>query len=198
VKKALIALLAIGLMASVAQADFFWTAGNYIYNSDGSTWATRDTDNSVGFFAQLIYAGSDGIANDISGTGTGVTGDDSVYNVAWLGEDGGSIDGVWWSGTGKTVPGTATEDGYNFYARIYAAPAASWNGLATTIDNQSYYYQGSVWDYDNDAPAGTETYSFDSAESGNWSIDTPIAVPEPTSVILALLGLGLVRLYRRK
>lgn len=195
-KKALIALLAIGLMATVAQADFQWGSAAYIYGSDGSTWAIRDTDVTVGFFAQLIYAGSDGVAQPLTGTGTGVDGDDSIYDVSWFGEDGGSVDGIFYAGAGKTITAGAPEDGYNFYTRFYAAPAATWNGLATTIDDQSYYWEGDVWTYDNDLP-DPKTYAADHAESGNYAINVE-TIPEPTSVILALLGLGLVRLYRRK
>jgi len=207
-KKMLVFLAVVGIALSV-QADFQWQAGYYFYDSNGTSgsWLTHSTDNSIGVFVQLIRDVNNDGAAAISGTGTGVSGDDVVYAVAWFGSDGQTVPpayhGQWWNPTdGQTMIAGASEDGYSFYARVWDAPAASWNGLSTAIDPSAMYYQGPVWTYDNDTPG--QYYDMAPTAEGTTAgfslgyVTTSQVVPEPTTLMLGLVGLVLLRLFRVK
>jgi len=208
-KKMLVFLAVVG-MALSAQADFTWSAGYYFYDSNGTSgsWLIRNTSSSIGVFVQLIRDVNNDGAAAISGTGTGVSGDDVVYAVAWFGADGFGADmppyhGQWWQPTGgQNMTAGASEDGYSFYARVWDAPAASWNGLNTAIDPSAMYYQGPVWTYDNDTPG--QYYDMAPTAEGTTAgfslgyVTTSQVVPEPTTLMLGLVGLVLLRLFRVK
>ncbi len=207
-KKIFVFLAVVGMVLS-AQADFFWQSSAYFYDSNGTSgsWLTHNTSSSIGVFVQLIRDVNNDGAAAISGTGTGVSGDDVVYAVAWFGADGSSVPpayhGQWWNpSTGPTITAGVTEDGYSFYARVWDAPAASWNGLSTAIDPSAMYYQGPVWTYDNDLPSSsydmTPTAEGTTAGFSLGYVTTSQVVPEPTTLMLGLVGLVLLRLFRVK
>jgi len=207
-KKILVFLAVVGLALS-AHADFQWGSSYYFYDSNGTAgnWLIHNTSSSVGVFVQLIRDVNNDGAAAISATGTGVSDDDVVYAVAWFGADGVSVPpayhGMWWSpNTGQTMTAGPTEDGYSFYARVWDSPAATWNGLSTAIDPSAMYYQGPVWTYDNDTPL--QNYDMAPTAEGTTTgfglgyVTTSQVVPEPTTLMLGLVGLVLLRLFRVK
>lgn len=206
--------------ASIALADFSWQASCYFYDQNGTSgnWLVKEPNQLEGVFAQLIYAGANGVADSIDAAGTtGVTGDDVIYDVSWFGEDGydgddhdggGAIDpdiydGFWWfPSVGKTITAGASEDEYVFYARVFAVPASSWNGLSTTLAADAWYYQSPTWTYDNDVVGDFDMTPVREGQTGlpldYVSTSTGQVIPEPSSIALGLVGLVLLRVFRRK
>jgi hypothetical protein len=199
--KGLILIALVTVLATVSYANFDWGAYWYFYESDGSTWLENDADNSVGAFVQLIHdVDGDGLDTPVN-TGTGISGtsDDTIYWATWFGDNGGG-DGAF-TGISSPVDVTAgaSEDGDIFYARVWSAPSTSWDDLNSTIDGSANYWDGLGYTYSDGSPS---TYNMTgpsgSPYSANITVDgTPVAVPEPTVVALAALGLLLIRGFRR-
>ncbi|MBN2564035.1 MAG: hypothetical protein JXQ75_24235 [Phycisphaerae bacterium] len=186
------------VLVPATMADFRWAAGMYFYDSDGTTWLIHNPVDNIGVFVQLIHdVDGDGIDGCLAG-GTGVTGDDVVWGVSWFGEDTYTINGQWWEpNIGKLMTASSAEDGWYLYARVWNDPAATWNGLNTVVPSGASvrYWDGALWQYDNDVPG---TYDMTASESQNVTVDsTPSAIPEPTIAALGLVGLLLIRGFRR-
>ncbi|MGD9873254.1 MAG: hypothetical protein AB7T27_03185 [Kiritimatiellia bacterium] len=192
--KAIFTSLLIIAAASFVHADFNWGSYWYFYDSDGTTWLNNDASQTVGAFVQLIRdVDGDGIDAAI-GTGTGIVGgsDDVIFWASWFGEND-PTDGQFVGP--ESVTAGAPEDGYIFYARVWSDPVAVWSGTSSTVPAGATYWDGSQFVFDNDVP--TLTYNMSSAESANVIVGTS-PIPEPTVLGLGLIGLVLLRSFRRK
>lgn len=200
-KLTLTAVLA--LVAAVsAQADFEWfnTTTNRIAYNDGSTFlAGSFGDSSVGCFLQLIYAGADNAIDPAVASGDGTTDDDVVASTSWIGRS------QFADNAGYMNPFEFYADdsvGY-YYVRAWSAPADDFG--AGTIPTASTNFYGDSALFDNTSPSTppeTDSFNFGGAGDGSnvgWTTDTPLAaIPEPSIVALALIGVATLRLYRRK
>jgi len=193
-------VVAILLVATLAHADFDWGAYWYFYDSGGSTFLANNAGNTVGAFAQLIWdVDGDGLDTPVnSGTGIAPGSDDVVYWASWFGENAGVAGQFSGAGTPETVTAGAPQDGEIFYARVWSAPAATWNANASTITTTANYWDGLQLTYSDGA---TLTYNMTgisgSPYNANITVDG-VTIPEPTVFALGALGLILVRAFRRK
>ncbi|NCC61957.1 MAG: hypothetical protein EOM12_13680 [Verrucomicrobiae bacterium] len=195
--KKCLSVMAILAIATIAgYANFDWGSYYYFYDTDGSTFLTSDSSESVGCFVQLIWdVDGDGLDQAVNyGTGIAAGSDDQVYMSAWLGFGGSTVPGMF---VNEMTPAIVTaglgEDGYIFYGRVWSAPAATWDGLNSTIDASSRYWDGSEFTYVDGVPS---IYNMSSAESANITVNTA-PIPEPTVIALGVLGIALVRGLRK-
>ena len=195
IKAVFISLLVLASAAFV-HANFDWGSSWYFYDSDGTTFLTSSDTSTVGAFAQLIRdVDGDGIDAAI-GTGTGIPigSDDVVYWASWFGENLNDMPGAFVTSPLETVTATATENNYIFYARIWSDPVSTWSGTASTVPSGATYWDAPSYTYIDGAPS---TYDMTGALSANVTVSTS-PIPEPTVLGLGLIGLVLLRSFRRK
>ena len=213
-------ILALSLCSQLSMADFTWTVASTdrMYDSTGSTLLTGGTSASVGFFVELIYAGSNDVIDFGSQDGSG------NYEI-----DPSNTTGVWgddvrvattYVGYGTPPFGTDARQGFfdvqtpvyltggaadrNFYIRAWEAtsPDLTTSPVNLTMDAVNFGVSGLISD---DGLGGTldgegNTIPNDGhIFSGFDATLSAIAIPEPGT--LALFGLGgfaLWNLQRRK
>ena len=198
--KSLVVAMLVVVGAFSAYANFDWGSYWYFYDSDGTTWLNNDASQTVGAFVQLIRdVDGDGLDAAI-GTGTGIDAgsDDVVFWASWFGENGGS-DGMFNPAPPyEVVTAGLAEDGYIFYARVWSDPAATWSGTASTVPSGATYFDGIQFIYDNDVPG---TYNMTGPAGSPYNANITVGtspIPEPTVLGLGLIGLVLLRSFRRK
>ena len=179
-KKLLIAaaVAVIGIVTNAASLD--WSTYGYI--NDGSA----DTDWITGGQAYLVQVTDSAIfaiADDLTVTGGSIV--DSV------GLDGGSAGGTW-NGTDALVDGQTYKFAVILTDQGTAGTTPPTTGVYGVDDNSGALYNV-VW---NAATGGT--FEPDYATYGGASISTAVAVPEPTSGLLLLLGMAGLALKRKR
>lgn len=194
-KTVLVCLLVLASAAFV-HANFDWGSSWYFYDSDGSTFLVSNDSSTIGCFAQLIRdVDGDGVDAAI-GTGTGIPigSDDVVYWASWFGENANDAPGAFVTSPLEDVTAGVAQDGYIFYARIWSDPVSTWSGTASTVPSGATYWDGPSFTYGDAAPG---TYDMTGALSANVTVDTS-PIPEPTVLGLGLIGMVLLRSFRRK
>lgn len=168
-----------------------WGTGSFrMYEDDGTTLLNGDSLSSVGGFIQLLWVGTsadsyDGF--DISDP-EGLMGDDAVVATAWVGLGNKGGDGRF------TVTGTISAYPINsrYVIRFFSVPSPTYaSGLVPQSGNYGYtdeFVQNTAGDGD--------VFFFNFTQS--YSAIYP--VPEPGTIGLMLVGLGLIagRRFRRK
>ena len=178
-KKLLIAaaVAVIGIVTNAASLD--WSTYGYI--NDGSA----DTDWITGGQAYLVQVTDSAIfaiADDLTVTGGSIV--DSV------GLDGGSAGGTW-NGTDALVDGQTYKFAVILTDKGTAGTTPPTTGVYGVDDNG-----GALYSVDWNAAIGG---SFIAADTyGGASISTAVAVPEPTSGLLLLLGMAGLALKRKR
>ncbi len=191
------AVILLGLTGIAWTEGIGWFMENgYAYYNGGVTMLAGSTDSNLGCFVQLLWVGPNGTpdAAYAYGDGTGLS-DDVVIGWRWIG--GGAADGGdgWFSG-GEYWAGGNVVSGRVYFSRFWTAPTPNYvSGLVpTSLTN--YYANGPTWTYPHWNPIVDD---FDAAYAGNIVLNqTPLAIPEPAAVGLVLVGLGCVRMMRRR
>jgi len=162
-------------------------AGSDVFQSNGSTPIL------AGSLVQLIYLGGDGLYNGFTDSGSGVLGDDVVVSSATVGTGiMGSPAGQWLGSYSN--PNAA---GTPYIMVFFTDPAVSGN-----VPTTGNYGKTGVFTTTGDPtqPGATETVTFGNhGLAASYVASTAVAVPEPSTVILMLTGLGLIcgRRFRR-
>ena len=201
-KKWIAGILMLAISTTMATADVIvnWTVGfaGYDHTATDLTGSDNALLDSYAVTWQLIYAGANNLidAPDLSNGANGwVGGDDSVWATRTIAQGGGTApqDGTQWDRWMTQVSGNTVyvdldwaREGYLFQRVFEGAPAAlSWyfDSSATAIDTSLEIF---------DPPQELHVGPVDSGFQPNQQLP----VPEPTT--MALLGLGMLALVRRR
>lgn len=191
-KKMIMAAVAMAAAISMQAASVDWTLGRNAFKNYG------DTQNAGGTTLYLLNTASSSYAALISGIGDGsIKAADISSSAAYLGTattaNRGSL------GTTTTSHDSLTA------GETYSLVFVAFN------DNADYFYtsaakNASAWDatgeYSQDL-ASVATWGTDDYASSGWTAissgDTPTpVVPEPTSGVLMLVGMGVLALRRKR
>jgi len=176
-------LFIVALMGFQAKADLFWNNSVAILDFNSDPVAASQTDSSVGYFAQLIFAGANNVADAFSPAGNGVTSDDVVIDTMFAGEDYFLFqDGFFPLQSAASVIGSAGDGVY--YVRVFDAPNPSFGSGTSAPVVGSYYWESDTHTYTHNQ---TIPDQWDFAPSGGQT--TIAVVPEPS--VIAIMGLGL-------
>lgn len=174
-----------------------WAAiTGYIYYNGGTTYLDGDFSSSIGCFVQLLWVGPNGVPDQAyaSGQGTGPT-DDVVVDWRWIGAGGADGGDGWFSG-GYIPAGGNIVSGRVYFARFWTAPSPNYSSGLVPTSLTNYYANGPTWTYPHSDPIGD---GFDVTYAGDLSTTlSPLPIPEPAAIGLVLVGLGCVRLMRRR
>jgi hypothetical protein len=191
-KKTVCAALASLAMVVSTKADLFWFNSVNILDFNGDPVAASDTDSTVGYFAQLIFAGlaPDGLT--LSGNGT--SGDDAVVATMFAGQnDFLFVDGIF------PIQGTAAVAGAggngNYFVRVFNAPNLNFGdgNSAALPAGATHYFQSAVHAY---AHSEFSPDNWDFAPAGGQT--TMELVPEPSVMAMMAMSLLVLGKLRRR
>jgi len=200
-KKAVFLLVFTSLLAvcvDAASVTVSWNndAQQNLFDSDGSTFLTgSQSDGSTGFFAQLIYAGADGLIDSLDrGSTTGVTGDDVVLAVSHVGRNMG-FDPV--DGNINASSVVDVEVGQVIYARFFNAASPNFGSSLIPTEFNGGGLSGTLYGNSN-------TYTIVQGD-----VDTQVAtfvvgsvitnvIPEPSTFMSVLIAGGTVLFAMRR
>jgi len=189
-KKIFAMLTAVTILAFSAQADLFWYNSAAILDENGDPVVASDSDSTVGYFAQLIFAGVNGPDLFVA-SGSGVSGDDAVVDTMFAGQnDFLFVDGFFPLQVSPALSGPSGNGDY--FVRVFNAPNLNFNdGNAADIPGSAtFYFQSDVLSYTHN---DTQPELFDFAPMGGQTLNV---VPEPST--LAMLGISLAALARMR
>lgn len=191
---------------AVASGFGLWDEGGV---GTGNLLTGHDTDNTVGFFVQLMQDVAQNGADlaVASGNGENPAGDDIVVDTAWVGKDtsfalpSGPADG-WFEFQTYPLsgsPGTLS----SYYLRAWNAPSPNFALGSIPVSPGTYYGNSNIIFADAGTPKSIDFTRVDEGggqgASNGISTDTAlIAVPEPTTLTLMLGGICAIWLKRRR
>lgn len=169
------------------------TAGLPLIPADGASAA-------LGSMVQLIRViGALDAAPSTSGdmTGDGITGDDAVVNTSWVGNGIGNDPYFYSLATLASLGITLTD---SVFVRVYAQPTSGAGNVPAAYDfgggQNGWYYSDSAPTVVNTLPnsGGVYDHQFNIDDQGDWTF---VAVPEPSTMILAGVGVAFLAARRR-
>ena len=177
--------------ASASTSIIWETTGSppqFLRNSTDTAFLTGNrtaTGYTVAGFIQLILV-SGGVNSTYDGLNLadpqGEGGDDVVIDTAWVGKGTPSLGSPSPDGRFSTTK-SYTSTGQNYVIRFFDTPSPDYaTGLIPTTGN--YNFLSGFTSTGNP----TDTFSITS----NISANVPVAVPEPGTLLMALLGVGVV------
>lgn len=190
-KKISLILLPLFLIATsgIASVTVSWgTSGTtFAFDSTGLTKLPATGSSSTAGFCQLLWIGT--AYDGFSGTGVGTMGDDVVVATSYLGTGAMSAAGT----IGGSFNNTSYAIGSQFIIRFFDSPTSNYgSGTSATVPSSGYYGLSQVIVSAKD-PFGTpdsENFYF------NANYSATIAVPEPSTVLLMVAGLGVLGFRR--
>jgi hypothetical protein len=193
--KQLILVMAVACLALSANGELNWFNSGAISNQNGIVLAANKTNYTIGCFAQMIYAGSDGLADSFIASGTGTSDDDVVVATEFAGQKALVVRaGIFPQLSTNSYRGSITDG--QFYVRVYNAPNLDFNlGTSASIPSAATFYWQSA----------LHSYTFDEEQPlpDNWDFaptggKTLLPIPEPGVFGLGVIGLISLRLFARK
>ena len=185
-------------MASFAQESLMWgnIAANPIVDPTGAQVVYSETDTSIGALVQLIYTSSGSISSPTWST-NGLSGDNEL--VVWSCVGYGS--GMAAIAMSDTLANYGLGTSSSVFVRVWATPTSGSGNVPAAFDYGSglvgaYYYDTSV-SLISSLPKMSDFYVLDTGDIGAGSWTFLAAVPEPGSMALGLLGLGVILIRRR-
>ena len=200
-KKILVVMVACLVVVSAANAQSYlnWYTVNDPIGPDGSVLLNNAGDATLGALAQLILCYNlPSLPTTLSGNG--LTGDNQLVDWTGCGFGGGdaTFSGSYAMDTG--VPPIATTN--YVFVRVWDRPTSGSGNVPAAFD----YGAGNVGAYYYDSDLSGTLVSSISAGGGFYNLVVPdiaqgswtfLAVPEPGSMALGLIGLGVILIRRR-
>lgn len=198
-KKVLVLMLLGFFSAQVAMGSLRWGSGiNVITDYNGDPVETSDSfDPTAGAFAQLIRVLNGTTPYAFTGVGSGIdTANEAVMGVVYSGLNNDLSDPGTFAFPLVYSFGSSDYNG-TYYVRVFDAPQASvaaWNqGTNAPIPAAAaYYFQSETLAYTHNE-LSPQTWNFGEGQTLN-----PIAIPEPTTMLLMVGGFAGVMAIRRK
>jgi hypothetical protein len=190
----------ISSLNSYGYISWFNTSTNRIYYNNSSTPLVGSrTDPAIGCFLQLIWVGANGTNDLASNAGSGVTIDDQIVAVSWIGKGAAATN---YQGYAASTTNMYVESG-SYFVRVWSAPSPSFvstnPSLAQVPSSLTNFYGDSfILNYTKPSPEMAVNLNFGvDANYGGWSV-TLSPIPEPAVFGLGIIGLISLRLFARK
>jgi hypothetical protein len=199
--KKVIVLLVIACAVGAWAQDLEYFPTGVVSNPAGVVVMSGATEN-LGGLVQLIRTTA--IVEPPVWTGNGLGAGETLTQYTWFGSLG-SGDGLFYRAGSLASYQLGTSS--SVYVRVYDRPTAGGGAMPTPFDygsgNVGVYYRDSLLSVISTLPfdSFTTTYTFDigsiTAAVGGAQQWQFLAIPEPTSMALGLLGLGVIVIRRR-
>ena len=169
---------------------------NDIIGPTGSVVAYSETDSSVGVLVQLISTA--GVISAPTWTNNfGLSGDNELVVWSYVGWDNGTAS----IAVSDTLANYGLTSSTSVFVRVWSLPTSGSGNVPTAIDYGSgnfgaYYFDSAVSVISTLSKSGS-FYTLDTGDIGEGSWTFLAAVPEPGSMALGLLGLGVILIRRR-
>ena len=194
----LLLLLDLFSCSAMASSSLMWGSTGFLVRDDlNNALPGSVNDGTVGAWAQLLYAGANGVADEFLASGFGTSVDDVVVDTSysWNGSFIGASAGKF----SYQTAGTSDILNGNYYVRVYNVPNPDYGlGNAATIPvAATHYYESSLHSYTYTSVADApDQWSF--TGGANQQTLNVVSVPEPSSMILLSLGMIVAGVRRRK
>lgn len=193
--KRAIVLLVIMLAVGAGAQDLNWAVYTPATNAQGTVVMSGLTEN-LGGMVQLIRSTA---ATTPVWVGSGLGGSETLVQAIWFGQ-GGTSAGLFDTANSLAAYGLGLSS--SVYVRVYDRPTSGSGNMPTPYDYGGgnigvYYYQTTLAQISTlpyDAILTTYTLDVGTIAQGSWTF---LAIPEPTSMALGLLGLGVIVIRRR-